>query len=687
MCGICGVVGFERKDEAEAVVRRMLAALYHRGPDEEGLLVAPPGAPAVALGMRRLSIIDLAGGHQPVFNEDGSVAVTFNGEIYNFQELRRVLEAQGHIFRTQSDTEAIVHAYEAWGEECVQHLRGMFAFAVLDTRKNSTGGGPSLFLARDRLGIKPLYYVWVNGILLFASEVRALLASRRVSSLLSPAALEAYLLFGSVAEPMTLVEDIFSLPPGHRMRVPVSFAGDGVAARKPAGCPQAYWDFASAVLRRAEPAPRDSRAAAQQLRALLEDAVRSHLIADVPLGLFLSSGLDSTALAALASREQSGLHTFTVAFPENSFSEARLARRTAEQLGTRHEELLLSGEELLARLEEAVGALDQPTMDGINTYIVSWAARQVGLKVALSGLGGDEVFGGYDTFGSTPQVARLAAAERWLPSAVRLATASAVSKLGAGSARADAARKLGALWRNADSLPHPYFFVRALFTPEQVSALLLSATVTRAADAKTAAAEAPWRAWLEETARQARQLDDFTAVSCLEMRSYMVNTLLRDTDAVSMSHSLEVRVPLLDHRLVEFVARLPESLKRSRRRPKALLVEALRELLPDEVVRQRKRTFTFPWERWLRGALAPRTEAGLAELSPALQAALDGKAVRAVWQDFLAGRTSWSRPWSLYVLNQWTQRHLAGGTVRAEPAVSVAGGAASAAGGLRRSLD
>jgi len=466
---------------------------------------------------------------------------------------------------------------------------------------------------------------------------------------------------------MTLVEGVFSIPPGHRALVPL-------AVRPPMVRPKAYWDFAEAALRSAGPEARDARTAARQLRPLLEDTVRSHLIADVPLGLFLSSGLDSTALAVLASREQKGLHTFTVLFPEQDFSEAKLARRTAERLGARHEELLLGGEEMLARLEEAVAALDQPTMNGINTYFVSWAARRVGLKVALSGLGGDEVFGGYSTFRTTPRAHRLAAVGRRVPRAVRSATASAVVKVSPGRRNADAARKLAALWRDSDALPHPYFFTRALFTPQQSSALLNPAVP---------GADLPWRAWLAETARRAERLDSFTGVSYLEMRSYLVNTLLRDTDAVSMSHSLEVRVPLLDHRLVEFVAQLPESVKR-RGMPKALLVEALGDLLPHEVVRQPKRTFLFPWERWLRGALRAQVAAGLADLTPALQPILNAEAVRAVWRDFLLGRTSWSRPWSLYVLNDWTRRNLAGDASRADaprPAIAVASRGESAASG------
>jgi asparagine synthase (glutamine-hydrolysing) len=381
---------------------------------------------------------------------------------------------------------------------------------------------------------------------------------------------------------------------------------------------------------------------------LLTEAVACHLIADVPLGIFLSSGLDSTAIVALASAAQSGLHTFTVIFSEQEFSEADPARATAKRFGTHHEEMLLDGAEMLAHLDDAVDALDQPSMDGINTYFVSWAARRAGLKVALSGLGGDEVFGGYSTFASGPRAVRVAALGKKFPRGLRRATAAAVGRAGGG--RGDAGRKVAALWRNSEALPHPYYFTRTLYTPDHVAAL-------RGADA-LCGDDLSWRNWMIESARQAAALDSFNTISCLEARSYMVNTLLRDTDSVSMAHSLEVRVPLLDHVLVEFVSQLPGEVKIKRGVNKALLVEALKGLLPSETVTQRKRTFTFPWERWLRGSLAARVSAGLGDPAPALAAHLNSDAVRAVWLAFEASKTNWSRPWSLYVLNQWCRKHL-----------------------------
>ena len=640
MCGICGIVGMESAEESARALRRMTAALAHRGPDEDGFLIAPGAAPRVALAMRRLSIIDLPGGTQPIFNETGDVAVFQNGEIYNFRALRAELESLGHVFRTRSDTEVIVHGYEQWGDACVEHLRGMFAFALLDMR-GASSGAPKVFLARDRLGIKPLYYTVRDGALLFASEVRALLASGCVPRQISAGALDSYLLFGSVCEPMTLVEGIFSLPPGHRMSVPASADVARVVA-------EPYWEFGEAASRKPGDMPATLEAAGAKLRPLLNEAVACHLIADVPLGIFLSSGLDSTAIVALASAAQSGLHTFTVIFSEQEFSEAEPARATAARFGTRHEELLLDGAEMLAHLDDAVDALDQPSMDGINTYFVSWAAKRAGLKVALSGLGGDELFGGYSTFASGPRAVRVAALGKKFPRGVRRATAAAVGRAGGG--RGDGGRKLAALWRNSEALAHPYYFTRTLFTPEHAAAL-------RGAD-EISGDDLPWRNWMTESARQAARLDSFNAISCLEARSYMVNTLLRDTDSVSMAHSLEVRVPLLDHVLVEFVSQFPSAVKMRRGVNKALLVEALKGLLPEEIVSQRKRTFTFPWERWLRGSLAARVSAGLNDPAPALAAHLNSDAIRAVWLAFQASKTNWSRPWSLYVLNQWCRKHL-----------------------------
>jgi asparagine synthase (glutamine-hydrolysing) len=651
MCGICGVIGIESREASEPVVRRMMAAMLHRGPNEEGILLAPPAS----LGMRRLSIIDLPGGGQPVWNETGTVAIVYNGEIYNFRELRAELISLGHQFRTNSDTETIVHAYETWGADCVSRLRGMFAFAIAEMPSGREGEIARIFLARDRLGIKPLYFAAPAGKFIFASEVRAILASGLIARTISPAAVASYVLFGSVSEPMTLVEGVQSLPPGHSLTIDAKFPG-----ATPVSTP--YWPLQDVRARRTPQNQNASRAessAPQRLRALLEDSVEKHLIADVPIGVFLSSGIDSTALTALASRHRAGLHTFTLIFPEREFSEAEIARRTARLFGTDHRELMIGGDEMLARMDEAIAAFDQPSMDGINSYFVSWAARQAGLKVALSGLGSDEVFGGYSTFRTAPQLARLAKIARAAPAGLRRATAPAVEALGHSMTHGDGAKKIASAWTDPGFFPDAYFLSRALFSPVQAVALL--------ADAPESWRPAGWNRWIDEISREAGGLEGASKTSWLELRSYMVNVLLRDTDSMSMRHSLEVRVPFLDHPIVEFALGLSDSEKRHAKRPKALLVAALGDLLPEEVVAQRKRTFTLPWEKWLRGPLRERVAANLSDWAPSLEALIPRKAADGVWNDFVAGRTSWSRAWSLHVLNAWVKRHLEGGAPEIAP--------------------
>ena len=637
-------------------MRAMAAAMRHRGPDDEGFLVKEPRAPSVALGMRRLSIIDIAGGRQPIWNETNDVAVILNGEIYNYRELRARLLQLGHTFATQSDTETIAHAWEEWEEECAQELRGMFAFAVLDLR-GRLAQAPLLFLARDPLGIKPLYYTQTAEGIFFASEVRALLAAG-VTKRLSPDALTSYLFFGSVSEPMTLVENVFSLPPGHSILL-------HVPERRRTPRPRPWWDQQHSPAAQDPKKPRDLASAARLLRPMLEDAVRAHLVADVPVGLFLSSGLDSGAIAALAAREQAGIHSFTLAFPGTPYDEAPLTRRVAEQLKTRHKEVPLGEAAIVAHLETAVGALDQPTMDGINTYLVSWAAREAGLKVALSGLGGDELFSGYKTFADVPRLRRVAAFARAMPAWLRRATAPLAERLRALFAPPDAARKAAAVWRGTQPLPDAYFFARALFPPAEL-ARITAPRFRPSAVAEDGTTLLPtWLGWLERASGEASKMQTAAGIGWLELRTYMASTLLRDTDSVSMARSLEVRVPLLDTPLVEFVMALPDAARSRKGAQKALLVQAIGDLLPHEITAQRKRTFTLPWEQWLRGPrsdrggpLRERVEASLAEPAPALREYVRSEGVRAVWKVFLAGGTSWSRPWALYVLNEWCRKHL-----------------------------
>jgi asparagine synthase (glutamine-hydrolysing) len=648
MCGICGVVGANGA-MAERQVCRMMDALIHRGPDDKGVL-ARNGA---IFGARRLSIIDLSGGRQPIYNETGAIGVVFNGEIYNFPQLRLTLENRGHRFRTRSDTEVIVHAYEEWGERCLEYLQGMFAFALWDGRDAAANAATKgrVFLARDPLGIKPLYYAMAGGALFFASEVRALLASEAFERRLSRQAVEGYLLFGSVMEPATLVEGVYSLPAGHSLALEL----DNPISPKPV----AYWEpslRASLVPQ----VPGTLASAAREVRAQMEISVREQLLADVPVGVFLSGGLDSTAVAALAARERRGVQTFTMSFREGEFDEAAVARNTARQLGTDHHELLLTAEEVQSRLFEAVGALDQPSMDGLNTFFVSCGARRAGLKVALSGLGGDELFGGYPSFRATPYLAKLLAIARRLPGRARETISRMLLEIGRrgfNRKRSDQVHKLAAVFSHPEELPHAHFFSRLLFTPRQTERLLPPSIIAMH-HAVEDAATASWRRSLEQLVERGNLFRGSSLISYLELHTYTLNTLLRDTDSMSMHHSLEIRVPLLDRGLVELIEALPDKAKVRAHLPKALLSEAVRDLLPAEILYQPKRTFTLPWEHWLRGRLRAAVSCRMTNLTPSLATILDGQAVQSVWGRFLSKRTGWARPWSLFVLNEWVRKHI-----------------------------
>jgi asparagine synthase (glutamine-hydrolysing) len=628
----------------------MTAALQHRGPDEQGFLIGEQRASGLALGMRRLSIIDLPSGQQPIWNENHDVAVVFNGEIYNYRDLRDRLTRCGHKFATQSDTEVLVHAWEEWGEDLLSELRGMFAFALLDLRERYAIA-PILFLARDPLGIKPLYYTQTSDGFAFASEVRALLAADRSLAKISQDALTSYLLFGSVSEPVTMLEGVFSLPPGHRMLLYVP-----ERRRTPRARP--WWDPTRSPAARDPKKTHDLNQAAQRLRPLLEDAVASHLVADVPVGLFLSSGLDSSAIAALAGKAHPGIRSFTLTFPGTPYDESALARTVAARCGTQHQEIPLDGEAMLSRLDEVLAALDQPSMDGINTYFVSWAAREVGLKVALSGLGGDELFAGYPTFNDVPRMANLVRMAYFVPATLRRAISPLIKSLAGGKNTPDAAKKAVAAWDQPDRLPHPYFYARALFPLGKLETLIDPRFRPSTINADGVTLDPTWLGWLERASDEARKMEPLAAISWLEMRNYMASTLLHDTDSVSMNRSLEVRVPLLDTPLVEFITALPDEARRRPDQQKALLTESLGDLLPPEILNQRKRTFTLPWEQWLRGPLRARLSASLSEPAPALASLLKPQAMNIVWNDFLTGKTTWSRPWSLYVLNEWCKAHL-----------------------------
>jgi asparagine synthase (glutamine-hydrolysing) len=636
MCGIFGVIARNARIP-DGVLERGTQSLAHRGPDDSGTILLHDSAPEpieIGLGNRRLAILDLSPlAHQPMHDAETGNWIVYNGEIYNFRDIRNELEKSGTNFVSQSDTEVVLKAYARWGQACLAKFRGMFAFALWDARQHS------LFIARDPMGIKPLYYAQAGPHFLFASEARTLLGTGLLQPRIDPAGLINYLTFGSAYDPLTLIEGVRALPPGHTL------TWKNGALRQ-----ASYWDLVDNPAAGETPATfsaENPRQAAERLQPMLEEAVRLQLVSDVPVGVFLSGGIDSSALVSILSRSGVTASTFSILFREADFSEAQHSRAIAAEFHTDHHEINVSQTDVLAAIPDALRAMDLPTIDGINTYFVSRETRRAGVKVALSGLGGDEVFAGYSSFRTVPRMERFAQFWKQIPGLVRGPVYSAFAALAPAN---DQNRKLASLAHDNGRVLHPYFLSRMLFMPSQRDLLLRDS-----GGLSTEVATESQR----ERLRSALVLDAINRVSYLESRCYMLNTLLRDADSMSMSQGLEVRVPLIDHQLAKTVLALPGEWKLNGT-PKNLLVAAMAGSLPDEIVHRPKRGFTLPFEHWMRQELRSEIEPvlGRKRLNDGpLGELLVADRVERVWNDFLSGETSWSRPWSLYVLQRWCELH------------------------------
>lgn len=582
MCGLAGVFGRVADTEITAAVR----ALAHRGPDDQGLW-SDPAIPAT-LGHRRLSILDLSSaGHQPFASADGRFHLVFNGEIYNFRAVRAELERHGHVFHSATDTEVIPAAYAQWGRDFVHRLRGMFAFALLDTRPPA--GRPRLLLGRDRLGIKPLIYGRSGGAWWFASEVRALLATGAFARRVNPEGLLDFLAWGAAHQPRTLVDGLHMVPPGHLLELD----GDRATAWR-------YWDLHEATgSRRTEAAGWTDEEAAARTRALLEDATRLHLVSDVPVGAFLSGGVDSATAVAMMSRlTRTPVETVCVGFapPLGAVDESAQAAETARFLGTRHQTCRLAPDDAAQLFPVAVQALDQPSADGFNTWLVARAARRT-VKVAISGLGGDEFWAGYPHF-ADPVYQRIDA---------------------------------------------PYQNLRRVLTDRDLRSGLRGDWAPRVAGHLGA-----FRAGLTVPSG-----DPLQRISYVEQGHYLLDTLLRDSDAMSMAHGLELRPVLLDHVLVEHAYALPPHQKLRAGRTKIALLNAVRAALPPGLEHRPKTGFGLPYAGWMSGPLRPYFEHLLAS-------AAAGTLLRRSFRLELALRLRAGRPparlWALGTLWAWLEQ-------------------------------
>jgi asparagine synthase (glutamine-hydrolysing) len=627
MCGICGILNFDAHEPVAALeVRGMAASIAHRGPDDDGFYVRGN----VGLGMRRLSVIDVAEGRQPMTNEDGTLHVVYNGEIYNYRELRRELASSGHRFRSHSDTEVIVHAYEEWGRSFVERLNGMFAFALWDERQRA------LLIARDRLGIKPLYYYADHKRLAFGSELRVLLASDYLERRIDPRALDCLLTLEYVPAPLTILQGVQKLPAGCLLTV----TSNGVACER-------YWDL-----------PRDTTASgspADMEEALVErlrQAVRRQLVSDVPLGAFLSGGLDSSLVVALMREATSGpVKTFSIGFPAAGYDERRQARLVARHLGTDHYEYTVDpGNRDLVR--RAIRSLDEPLADDsiVPTLLVSEAARRH-VTVALSGDGGDELFAGYDSY----KADRAAAIYARLPAPVRRRLIEPLlARLSQRSRRMGAINALKGLVRGLEKpsgLEHARWLT--YLTPPQRARLYVPefGQMLDGHDSYEILSRRLRSGSVRD--RLARQLHT-------DLTTYLPDDVLAKVDRMSMAVSLEARPPLLDHELVEFVATIPSGLKLRRFQSKYILKRVAGRFLPAAIIHRRKSGFTMPLKNWLRGELKPLLQDVIE--SGALHRCgrfFDDRYIRQMMAEHDAMRVNHSHTlWSLIVFGLWSEQHL-----------------------------
>jgi asparagine synthase (glutamine-hydrolysing) len=646
MCGVAGLLGIP-PTLAEGVARRMLAAMHHRGPDDWGLAIIPGSQaeipPAVFVHVRLAILEPTPAGYQPMSDRPQSEGlrsnwIVFNGEILNFQELQKELARVGWPCRTHCDTEVILHAYRAWGESCVERMRGMFAWCLLDAERGT------VWFCRDRLGVKPLYLAWpATGGLLFASELRTLLAAGPglVPSRVNPVALESFLAQGAVWGTESFIQDITLLNPGESLITD----WDGRPRRR-----RQYWQLSPGLPLGDHSGGADLAgrgAAIERLRGLSREVVQLALVADVPIGLFLSGGIDSAALLTLANEVAGAtIETISVGFDQPEFDETKAAEAITRAFGTHHHSVRLTGRAVLDALSRVLESVDQPTSDGLNSYFISQAARQAGLKVALSGLGGDELFGGYSSFLDVPRAVRLRRGLLW---------ASCFGSAFSRAARLAGGRrglKAAELFRRGPSLVSMYLLRREQFLPD-VRRLLHPLP-----DGSDPICGLP-RSFVEGLETGIHGNDLINRISWLELSTYMRDTLLRDTDVFSMAHGLEIRVPYLDHKLVEEIFPLPGVWKRPDLRPKPLLVDTIGVRLPRRAYSTSKRGFDFPLDAWFRGCWQRRIADAMADRGTWSDLGFDPSAPPKLWERFQSqdpGITA-DLIYALVVLADYGSRH------------------------------
>lgn len=643
---MCGITGGSWTQQAqpldEATLRRMTDALAHRGPDDSGAWFATSDRERVggaALGFRRLAIIDLSGGHQPMSNEDGTVWIAFNGEVYNYRELKPQLEALGHQFRTVSDTECIVHAYEQWGRDCLQYLRGMFAIAIWNDRTRS------LFLARDRMGQKPLVYRLARGQLTFASELKSLLQVPNAPRQIDPTAVADYVTLQYVPHPKTMMQGYSKLPPGHWAEFHAA-TGDFVVQR--------YWEAPYQRPYAGSPGDQTSTDAgdwSSQLRETLTEAVKLRMRSDVPFGAFLSGGVDSTIITGLMQQQcEQKVHTFSIGFSEKKFDERSFAREAAAKLGTDHHEFVVdpSAVEMLPKLIEHY---DEPFADSsaIPTMYLSKLTRQH-VTVALTGDGGDELFAGYDRYLAVDLAARI---DR-LPGFLRTALTNPVwQKLPASVQQKSRSRQIKRFLAALGQSPERRYANWISIFDDSRRPRLLSIDFNDRLD------EYDGASFILDAYRRCSEPDFVHRTTCVDVETYLPCDILTKVDIASMAFSLECRSPFMDHRLVELAAKIPRDLKLKNRRGKRILIETFADLLPQSIQTRRKMGFGVPLDHWFRGSLKPMLIDTLLDRKALGRGYFDPTAVRRLVEEHTTAKWDHSaRLWLLLVFELWHQKYV-----------------------------
>jgi asparagine synthase (glutamine-hydrolysing) len=617
MCGISGIAGNIGEDKRLAVIRRMNDCMSHRGPDADGVYADKH----IALGHRRLSIIDLStSANQPFKDNSGRYILVFNGEIYNFQEIKPLLKE--YDFKTNGDTEVIMAAYIKWGPSCLQHFKGMFSIVIWDTAEKK------LFAARDRFGVKPFYYYDNDGLFLFGSEIRSILASNLVKPALNEQSLYDYLMFQSVVSPSTLVMDVKQLPAGHYLDWK-----EGMSELK------RYWNVSGNIHEIREQSYDQVKS---KVRDLLYKSVERRLVSDVPLGTFLSGGVDSSIIAGImAEVNPQQTNAFTIAFDEEQYDESEYAALIARKFNLNHTKVLLRPSDFLEQLPTALDSMDTPSGDGLNTYVVSKAIRNSGIVVAMSGLGGDELFAGYDIF---KHFLKLRKYKQLLPISHKFNSLGGL--LPAGNKFFWQLKKI--LQFRSANINELYPVFRQILSATDIKRLT-NLNFSKGYSGQIQLA-------LNGSFASIKEYNLLSQVSIAEYLGYTQHVLLKDTDQMSMASSLEVREPFFDHDLVEYVLNVPDKYK-SGKFSKSLLVEATYPILPDEIITRKKQGFVLPYDHWIRNELRSFCQQKINDLSA--RPLFNAKAVQKFWQGYLnnKGNLRWADIWILIVLENWLQKN------------------------------